>query len=83
VKFKFEVQQNVGKNTSAASDLNCFTAKRLCLKAQGCRFGYPGLQKLKNQCNRNAVACHWRNPFRVEKNAHLLPRVAATLGFGT
>jgi len=37
--------------------------------------------ELNSQFNRNAVASNWRNPFRVEKDVHLLTRVEATLGF--
>ena len=39
--------------------------------------------ELHSQFNRNAVASNWRNPFRVEKDVYLLPRVEATLGFET
>jgi hypothetical protein len=62
--------------------LAVFTAKRLGLKAQGCRCGYPGY-KVESRFNRNAVASSRRNPFRVDKDLHLLPRVEATLGFET
>ena len=32
------------------------TAMRLRLRAQGCRFGYPGVTESKGWFNRNAVA---------------------------
>jgi hypothetical protein len=41
--FNFEVQQTLSGNP-VIYYLNCFTATRFRLRAQGCRFGYPGLQ---------------------------------------
>jgi len=39
----------------ASAGADSFTAKRLRLRAQGCRFGYLGLPE-RGQPNRNAVA---------------------------
>ena len=64
------------------------TATRLRHKAQGCRFGYPGLNEFIDS-NRNAVAslvnrlAELCNRFAVAKLLLRVPRVAetATLGF--
>jgi len=41
--------------------LELFAAKRLRLRAQGRRFGYPGLR----------LRPDWRNPFRVDDDRDL------------
>jgi hypothetical protein len=74
-----QFQSGCLKNTSAAYSLELVTAKRLRLKAQGCRSGYPGTE-LIYRFNRKAVASKRRNPFRVDHDLHLFPRVEATLG---
>jgi len=43
----------------------------------------PTVKELNSPFNCNLVACYWHNPFRVDEDLHLLPRVEATLGFGT
>jgi len=61
--------------------------KGLRLKAQGCRFGYPGTKKMDSQpqggCVGDARPCAGRNRFAVGGSDDFLPRVAeaATLGF--
>jgi hypothetical protein len=48
------------------------TAKRLCLKARGCRFGNPGLQ-IEPNSTATRLRQNWRNPFRVERCALAYP----------
>jgi hypothetical protein len=80
-ELKFEVQHNVVEYLVGLLTLNCFTATRLCTKAQGCRFGYPGLPE-NGQFNRNAVA----SAAATRSGLMMVlayPRVEATLGFET
>ena len=45
-------------------------ATQLHLRAQGCRFGYPGYQN--RMADSTATGSVRRNPFRVDKDLHLL-----------
>jgi hypothetical protein len=59
------------------------TAKRLHLKAQGWRFGNPGVTELNSQFNRKAVASTNATRSGLRKMFIRLPRVEIILGCGT
>ena len=69
-------------NISFAFEVHGFTAKRFRHRAQGCRFGYLGLQDT-DQFNRNAVASAGTTPSGLAIRRRTLPRVEATLGCET
>jgi len=71
LEFNLKVQRNVGKHPGSL-------VTQIALPQSGSvskpRVGAAATlgNELNNNFNRKAVASNWRNPFRVEKDVHLL-----------